>query len=182
MDRDLLRELHHLGLTARIKRLSDSLSASIRQLYQAQGVDLEPSWHLVFVLLKERETATMTEIAAALHLSQPAVTKMIKRMASRGYIDVVDDERDGRKKRLQLSHKARRELPRFEQIWDAGRRAIEEMLETNQGFLEALERFEEEVRSKSFRDRALERLSDRELGGPCRGHEEGEELTDERSR
>ncbi len=159
MGHDLLRELRYLGITARIKRLSDGLSCSIKELYREKGVNIEPSWHLVFLALKRRETATMTELAAALQLSQPAITKMIRRMIERGYLDAVEDGRDGRKKQLRLSEKAIDELPRLEAIWDAGQKAIEQMLETNQAFFVALDKLERQVRRKSFKTRALEWLA-----------------------
>ena len=81
MDADYLKTLGHLGVTARIKRLSDTLFYSIRELYRQLGVDMEPSWHLVFLILKQEGKVTMQELSNQLHLSKPAVTKMIKKMA-----------------------------------------------------------------------------------------------------
>jgi len=60
---DFLKELGHLGLIARLKRLSDSMLYSIRDLYKIKSVDIEPNWHLVFLTLKKHKMRTMTEIA-----------------------------------------------------------------------------------------------------------------------
>ncbi len=43
MEQDFLKELEFLGVTARIKRLSDSLFYSIKGLYASENIDLEPS-------------------------------------------------------------------------------------------------------------------------------------------
>ena len=158
MENDFLKDLGFLGVTARLKRLSDKLSYSIKELYSENLIDIEPSWHLVFLLLKKKKQSTMTEIAESLHLSQPAMTKMINRMSKKNYIEVIRDSNDKRKKILQLSSKAKRELPRFEVIWAAGENSIREILKANLAFLDSLAEFEEQIDSKSFKDRALNYL------------------------
>lgn len=154
---DFLRNLGFLGFTARLKRLSDGLTADIRELYRAQDIDIEPSWHLVFLFLEDR-TATPTKIAVSLNMSQPAVTKMIKSMVAKGYLDVAEDDADGRKKNVRLSPRARRRMPAFEKIWEAGRAAIEDVLGGDAAFLGDLEALEDEVAREGFTDRAVARL------------------------
>ena len=155
MENDFLRDLEYLGITARIKRLSDVLSTSIRELYKIQGLEIEPSWHLVFLILKRKKSASMGEVAADLNLSQPALTKMVRRMISKGYIEVFRDESDFRKKILRLSSKAEAEFPKFEILWEAGCKAVKEIMELNPEFSGALEQFEDAVYQKSFKDRAI---------------------------
>lgn len=157
VDSDFLKDLEFLGVTARLKRLSENLSASIKDYYQATDLDLEPSWHLVLLLLRDGD-ATPTEIASSLNLSQPAVTKMIHRMVARGYLEVVPDEADGRKKNVRLSTRARDRLPVFEGIWAAGEAAIREILSDNTAFLGHLEAFEDGVERRGFAERALAHL------------------------
>lgn len=158
MKKDFLRDLKYLGVTARLKRLSDNLSASIKELYKENKFDIEPSWHLIFLFLKEKEQSTMSEIAEALNYSQPAITKMTNRMKAKGYIDVVVDKNDSRKKILQLSRKAKQKLPRFEKVWDAGQKSIKEIMKSTPGFLNALDEFENQIEEERFKDRALKRL------------------------
>jgi len=155
MENDFLKDLKFLGMAARLKRLSDTLSASIKDLYKERGIDIEPSWHLIFLYLKKKETSTMSEIAEALHYSQPAVTKMINRMKKKGYLDVIRDENDTRKKNLRLSKNAKKRLPEFEIIWAAGQKSIQEILQSNTDFFNYLEHFESEIEKESFKNRAL---------------------------
>ena len=158
MKSDYLKELGYLGFTARLKRLSDAFSGNIKELYKAKGLDIEPSWHLVFLILKQEERCTMTELADAFHMSQPAVTKMIARMIKKGYITAAADNNDRRKKVLRLTRKAKNKLPQFERIWKAGRDSVREMLSSNDDFLEHLKKLETEIEQKSFAERAMERL------------------------
>ena len=97
-------------------------------------------------------------MAEAFHLSQPAVVNIINKMKKKGYIDCTSDTHDNRKRQLQLSQKALRELPRFEKIWKAGQQSLEEMLESNEAFLELLEKFERQIEHKAFKERVLSRL------------------------
>lgn len=157
MENDFLKDLAFLGVTARLKRLSDALTAGIKEFYQANDVDIEPSWHLVLLFLRDGD-ATPTEISTALNLSQPAVTEMIKRMVARGYVDVRPDEADGRKRNVRLSDRARDRLPALERIWAAGESAIREMLEHDMAFLGHLEALEARVGRRGFKERALEHL------------------------
>ncbi len=158
MQNDFLKELEYLGITARLKRISDSLSYNIRALYEAQGIDIEPGWHLVFLILKKHGTLTMTELAEAFELSQPAVTKMIGRMKSKGYVGIQPGGADNRKKQLVLTEKALSALPAFQRVWDAGQQSVKEMLQGNETFFAALEKFEQQLKSKSFKARAQDHL------------------------
>lgn len=167
MENDFLSALGYLGLTARIKRLSDSLSGSIRELYQSEQVDLEPSWHLVILVLKDREKVNMRELAESLKLSQPAVTKMIGKMKQRGIVKVSAGKVDQRQKHVSLSAKTQKLLPQYEQIWEAGRRAIEEMLGRNAAFMESLADFEARHIEKDFKNRAKEQLEASRNASKC---------------
>ena len=158
MKNDFLKELGYLVLIARLKRLSDSMLYSIRDLYKLKSIDIEPNWHLVFLILKKHKTRTMTEIAESFQLSQPAIVKIIDKMKKKGYIDIINDTNDNRKRQLQLSKKAISELPFFEKIWNAGQESIREMLEENEEFLNLLEKMEQHLDNKSFKERVLNRL------------------------
>ncbi|MFA8342877.1 MAG: MarR family winged helix-turn-helix transcriptional regulator [Rhodothermaceae bacterium] len=154
MENDFLRELEFLGVTARLKRLSDTLSKHIKDLYKENNLEIEPSWHLIFLYLEKNGVSTMSEIAEALHFSQPAITKMLNRMSNKGYIEVTRDKTDTRKKNIQLSKKAKKEFPEFLRVWNGGQKAVKQILRTNKHFLPALESFENQITAKSFNERA----------------------------
>ena len=158
MKNDYLKDLGYLGVTARIKRLSDALSSGIKDLYLANNVDIEPSWHLLLLYLKEKKQSTLSEVAEAFRFSQPAANKMITRMLKKGYIDITVDDKDNRKKILRLSAKAKKNMPKFEKIWDAGQNSVREMLKSNHDFLSSLDIFELQHESKNFAERAKAKI------------------------
>ena len=155
MEKDFLIKLEYLGVTARIKRLSESLFYSIKELYKYANIDIEPSWHLVLLILKEEKEISMIELAQALNLSKPAITKMIKKMQDMEYVIVTSSAADSRKKIVVLSDKAKDKLPEFGRIWSAGQQAVQELLNDNEYFMEALKKFEKENSDQSFSERAI---------------------------
>ncbi|MEQ5790741.1 MarR family transcriptional regulator [Muricauda sp. NFXS6] len=158
MEPDYLKTLEYLGMTARVKRLSDNLFYSIRKLYQEMDIDIEPSWHLVFLILKEQGEVGMLDFANILNLSKPAVTKMIRKMEDMGYVQMGSDPSDSRRKLVSLSSKAEQRLPQFESVWDAGQLAVQQLLETNPHFMGALELLEQQLEEQNFCDRAIKNI------------------------
>ena len=156
---DFLRELNFLGVTARIKRLHDTLNSDIKALYQKESLDIEPSWHLVLLILKEEKHINLVEIANRLNISQPAITKVVHKMIEKGYVIKQDNLVDNRSKNLSLTAKATKAFPKWERTWDAGKKAVRELLQHNEHFMEALSYLEDETAQNSFKKRAIKFLT-----------------------
>lgn len=157
MDSDFLIEMEYAGLTGRLKRLSDSFMYSTKQFYRAQGLEIEPNWHVIFLLLKKHGNLTIMEIAEALKLSHPAIVQLVEKMKKKGYIDSLRDPEDQRKHRLTLSEKAKSKLPELETFWDAGNKALQEITNHRKIIFEELEILEKNLGEEDFRSRS-ERL------------------------
>lgn len=153
MSEDFLIEMGYAGLTGRLKRLSDAFMYQTRDFYREHDSEIEPNWHMIFLLLQKNETMTVTEIADALQLSHPAIVKLINKMKKRGYINSNLDPEDNRRYNLVLSPKAKKELPVLEAYWEAGNKALEEMLEHNTLLLEQLEQLEARMAEADFKTR-----------------------------
>lgn len=151
---DFLNELKYLGITARIKRLNDALTYSIKDLYQSQNMDIEPSWHLILLLLKKDKQLSSVELSKRIQISQPAITKVIKKMITKGYVKQTISPADNRVKIVELTAKSHQNFPKWEKVWDAGQNTIAEMLADNDIFFTALSAFEDQQRQKSFKERA----------------------------
>lgn len=158
-EQDFLSEIELAGLTSRLKRLSDNILYSTKEFYKEVGTDIEPNWHLIFLLLKQQELLYLTEIAEKLQLSHPAVIKIIKKMREKGYIVTQTDTTDTRKQLISLSEKAHLSIPKFEQYWDACVQTINELIEDNHDFLNALGKIEQKVKEKSYKERTLKNLA-----------------------
>lgn len=152
--KDFLAELELTGFTSRIKRLSDDILYSTRDYYKSQDLDIEPNWHLIFLLL-EQKAMTLTEISEELRLSHPACVKIINKMKKMGYIQSEPDKTDSRKQILELTEKSLEMLPEFHKHWNAGIETIHEITADCAEILEQLQKIEEKLSQGSYKIRTL---------------------------
>jgi len=157
MNQDFLPELQHLGFTARIKRLNEKIVSSTIDHYSSLNLKIEPNWHVIFLLLKQRGRLTVTEIANALGFSHPAMIKITRKMKDQGYLDTFKDDTDGRKTLIQLSKNGQKALPIFEAEWNRIQKVLQEVV--NDDFLEKLTQLEQELQKQSFKERYNARFS-----------------------
>lgn len=157
MNQDFLPELQHLGFTARIKRLNEKIVSSTIDHYSSLNLKIEPNWHVIFLLLKQKEKLTVTEIANALGFSHPAMIKITRKMKDQGYLDTFKDEKDGRKTLIQLSKKGQKALPVFELEWHRIQEVLKEVVSDD--FLEKLTQLEQELQKQSFKERYNRRFT-----------------------
>lgn len=160
---DYLTSLGALGFASRLRRLADRMQESGRRLYTALDVPLEPNWHAVLLFLEQHDTVTVTEAAAALNVSHPAVIDMARRIETAGLIDTTADPADGRRRVLRLSAEGRRRMPEFKRLWRAVGEEIDELIEATAGgdAIAALGTIEAELLSEGLDRRVQRRLEAR---------------------
>lgn len=157
---DFLQQIGFAGLNSRIKRLSDELLYSTRDYYKNAGLDIEPNWHLIFLLLEKHESLTITEISQELRMSHPACVKIINKMKKKNYIDTKTDKDDSRKQLLELSDKAKNKLPEFHKHWGACIKTTEELIEKSPYFIRDLSEFENLLTEKNYMERTLRNFNE----------------------
>lgn len=162
MKYDFINELGYLALATRLKRVSDVMIHSGRQMYKSLDLDVEPNWYLIFKLLIKYERLSVTEIAAKLHFSHPSIVTIANKMEKSGYIQSELDSIDSRKRQFTLTEKAIQKLPELEQIWEAGTKGVEDLFTNNPSFLDQLEQLEIQLSQKDFMERTLTELRNNE--------------------
>lgn len=155
---DFLSAITHEGLAGRLKRLSDELLYSTRAYYKSTGLDIEPNWHLVFLLLEKQEQMTITEISQELKMSHPGMVKIVNGMKKKGYLLSQSDENDSRKQLLSLSEKAKNLFPEFRRHWDAGIMTMQQLVEDSPHFLDELRNLELRFAESNYQQRTSENL------------------------
>lgn len=153
MDFDLIKDLGYKALDSRLKRISDRMSHDVRKFYKDLGIDIEPNWYLVFMLLQKNGEIPITAIAEPLGYAHPSVAIIVKKMAEKGYLHVKKDSIDKRKQLVSLSAKALQLLPQLEQIWQSCERAILNMLNEDLAILQYLDNIDQELKNNSFHNR-----------------------------
>lgn len=157
--KDYLSEIELAGLTSRIKRLSDAIIYSTRDYYKSVDLDIEPNWHLFFLLLDKNNSLTLTEISEELRMSHPACVKIIHKMKNAGYIKSKADKTDSRKQILSLTQKSKDRLPVFHKHWDACIETMKEITIDSPNFLRELSNVEQKINEKSYKDRTLKNFN-----------------------
>ncbi len=75
-----MEQYGYLTFTARLKRISDNLLYSSKDLYKFLNLEIEPNWHLIFLIFSDKDTLTITEIAEELRIFQSGVIKIVNKM------------------------------------------------------------------------------------------------------
>jgi len=116
---DYVRSLGPLVLAHRFRRLMESLLQAGDAVYAAHGLPFRARWTSTLHLLDREGTLPVTEIAARLRLTHPAIIGIAEEMRAAGLLEFVRDDGDGRRRLVALTPGARRLLPRFRRIWQA---------------------------------------------------------------
>ncbi len=159
-EQDFVRRLGPLGLTMRLRRIVDRMVSDARLLYRELGLDIEPNWHAVLLLVNEQPNIGIAEIARQLGIAHPSASVLVKQLEQRGYLRRKNDSADGRRQVLNLTPAAKKKLPELIQVWEAAEQAIQLAIdESGQDVIAAIDAYERSVAATSFRQRTKEILS-----------------------
>ncbi|MGE7774182.1 MarR family winged helix-turn-helix transcriptional regulator [Chitinophaga sp. NPDC101104] len=153
MQMDFIKELGYKALDSRLKRISDRIAHDVRKFYKEQGLDIEPNWYLVFMLLRHGEAVPIAAIAERLGYAHPSVVVLVRKMAEKKYLQVKQDSKDRRQQLVSLSPKAIKLLPQLEMIWNSCEKAILQVLSDDLAILRHLDRIDAALKTRSFHDR-----------------------------
>lgn len=153
MEADIIKDMGYKALDSRLKRISDRMSHDVRRFYKELGIDIEPNWYLIFMLLQEMGEVPITAIAEPLGYTHPSVAIIVKKMADKGYLQLKKDSIDKRKQMVSLSAKALNMMPQLLKIWDSCERTILKMLNNDLAILGYLDGIDLALKTSSFQQR-----------------------------
>ncbi|PKV51149.1 DNA-binding MarR family transcriptional regulator [Aquimarina sp. MAR_2010_214] len=158
MAEDIVSELGYMALGTRLKRISDKMSHSSRMMYKKLNIEFEPNWYLVFLIIKNKPGTSVMEIASSLGFAHQTVMVMTSKMVKKGYLKVSKGEKDKRKTVFHLTTKANEILPKIEQVWEAGKKVVYELLEEDITIMKHIEKLEQNLKELSFGERIIDKL------------------------
>ena len=164
MGDDLVRALGYANLDTRLKRISDRMSHSLRSMYKELGIDVEPNWYLVLLIVKEQPNSSVMEIAEKLKFTHQSVINMTNKMIGKDYLISEKDSEDKRKTVFRLTEKAKSNFPLFHRIWEIGKTVIYELLNGKTEIIEHLELLEINLEEASFGQRIAQQLKSKKDG------------------
>jgi GNAT superfamily N-acetyltransferase len=158
-----VRDYGGLLLGSRLKRVSDALFAGVDSIYEAHGVALSSRCFPILFLLRDHGPRGITELAASLGQSHPAVSQMSRTLFDHGVVAEKTDPDDERRRLLALSPKGVALMGRMATIWQAIVGAVDDLSAATQvDFLTHFSALEAALQERSFADRITDRLRLRE--------------------
>lgn len=159
MERNIIEELGSLALATRLKNLSERLAKDVAQVYKELSFDFEPRWFAIVYALKDNETHAVTELAAMLKQTHPAVNQVANVLVEKGLVEESKDEADQRKRLLKLSDTGARLVKKMQKVWEQIKVANDELIQsTDPDFLERVQKLESELDDRSMYDRVKDKL------------------------
>lgn len=104
------------------KSVTYRLSQSAKALRARSGshlmrIGLHPGQELVLKVLMESDGRTMSQLATALGVQPPTVTKMVTRLSAQGYLRRQVSDNDGRLARVFLTNEGRNLVDGIDRSW-----------------------------------------------------------------
>lgn len=153
MSRNIIEELGSLALATRLKNLSDRLAKDVAQVYKESSFEFEPRWFALIYALKDGEELGVTELAAMLNQTHPAVNQVANVLVDKGLVSERKDQADQRKRLLQLTAKGLKLVEQLNPLWQRIKQANDELLNDSTDLLGSLDSVEKALDEKSMFDR-----------------------------
>ena len=133
---DVVRELGHLALGTRFKRIGERLQADTQRILEAHDLTI-PSGQFPFLAALDRSgPLTVGELADAVGVSQPGATRTIAQLATAGFVVIEQGRDDQRRKLVALSVKGSRLVAAGKRnAWPLVERAVRELCRDLEGSL-----------------------------------------------
>jgi DNA-binding MarR family transcriptional regulator len=124
----MTRPLHDYGpllMASRLRKVSEALYAGVDEIYRAHGVPLPSRCFPILFLLRDCGRLGISEIAASLGQTHPAVSQMSRKLLAHEVVEEWTDPLDERRRLLGLSRAGERLMKRLEPVWQAIAAAVQ---------------------------------------------------------
>jgi GNAT superfamily N-acetyltransferase/DNA-binding MarR family transcriptional regulator len=147
--------LHDYGpllLASRLRKVAEALYAGVDEVYRSHGVELPSRCFPILFLLRDHGRLGISELAAELGQSHPAVSQMSRKLLEHGVVREWPDRADDRRRLLSLSRRGATLMTRLEPVWQAIVAAVAE-LEAAHPLSAALTGIDRSLEARSFAKR-----------------------------
>lgn len=155
---DIVRALGYLCLGSRLKRIGEQVQSDTQRIMERLGVPLQAGQYPLLAAIDRLGPLSIGELAEALGVTQPGVTRAAGLLAEAGYLTARKEKDDQRIRRLSLTEEGQALIDRSKQdIWPAIDAAVRDICDALDGsFIAQLDRLEDALQKKPLHRRALE--------------------------
>jgi DNA-binding MarR family transcriptional regulator/GNAT superfamily N-acetyltransferase len=134
MQADVIRDRQHLFLGSRLKRLAEQMQGDVVLVAQRAGIPIQPGQYPLLATLDEYGPQSVGDLARAMGMSQPAITKNANRLLKAGLVEINRFDTDKRQKLVSLSSAGRRALEHSKHaVWPLVEAAVKEVIDDLSG-------------------------------------------------
>lgn len=156
---DFYQSAGTLVLGSRLKRLGEKFLSEVSKVYEAKGIEFDPSWFPIFYLIDENTKMSLREIADQLSVSHSAVSQLTTALIKKDLLFMKKDENDGRRRLIYLTKKGEDLVSKSKPIWVSIQQSMKEVTEQNDcQILRELRVLEASLKEKSLSERVLDNL------------------------
>ena len=152
---DLIAAYASAGVGARLRRLSERIDREARSVYKQVGIDFEQRWVGVLILLIERRSMTVGELAEALGITQPSVSQTLRSLQTAKLVAAEPDPQDPRRRIQHLTKVGSAFVEKARPVWEALMEAARDLDRAGIDIVTPLAQIERELDRKSLCERAL---------------------------
>jgi DNA-binding MarR family transcriptional regulator len=155
---DVVKELGHLSLGTRFKRIGEALQAQTQAVLAAHGFEQPVAYFPLLAALDRLGPLSVGDLSQAVGVSQPVVTRSLKGMADDGLVQSGTTTADRRVRRVGLSRQGRSLVQRAQRVaWPAIEAAVAQACAGLQGdLLVQLATLEDALTNRSLLQRVEE--------------------------
>lgn len=110
-----------------MRHLIDLLDGAVSAAYEEAGIDYRPRYTPVMRALEGGTPHTISQIAEAAGITQPAATQTVALMIKEGLLEASPGVHDARQKIIRLSARGQQLLPQLRLCWQATRVAADSL-------------------------------------------------------
>jgi len=158
MASDILADDGLLFLGSRLKRLGERMQADVARIIEAAGLPVQPTHYPVLAAIARGGPASVGEVASAIGMSQPAVTRSVTRLVELGLVETRPAAHDRRQRALVLSETGQAMLLESKySVWPQVEAAVAELCGPRGGaMLAEIATLEAGLRAASLDRRAMD--------------------------
>ncbi|MET3027953.1 MarR family transcriptional regulator [Flavobacterium sp. UW10123] len=153
---NIIDEIGILAISTRLQRLSEQLRKDGAQIYSYFNIDFEPKWFPVIYTLHVKEMLSVVEIANEIGYSHPSTISLLKELEKEKIISSKKDKQDERKRLIILTAKGEELVTKMQPVWSIMTKALNEITNTQNNLLKAIEEAEQNLTRQGFFQKAIE--------------------------
>ena len=133
----------------RLKKTGEMISSQVTQILSDKKIEFEPRGIYLLIILKEKEQASIKEIAAILGMTHPAIVQMVNSLNNFGLITQSKSVDDKRITLIKLTEKGKEELNSIKPVLTEIENVVESIInEIDVNLKYSLSKLSEVVKSK----------------------------------